>query len=123
MANSTLQYDRNTVNLVFALKRSLPATEQVDFKLSSPDLIQRVKQIYLATSQPATKRLAALFLEEVGEPLKASGLLGLFNSLGGNTAGERSYRCAATLSEQPAEIAAAKKMSRKTGMYRGQVIE
>lgn len=74
MPNPTLQYDRQTVNLAFELKRSLPLDDQADFKLSNPDFVSRVKEIYQATPKKQTKKLAQEFLDRIGEPIKSSKL-------------------------------------------------
>lgn len=65
MTKTTIAYDRQTVNMVFELKRSLPLHEQTDFRISSPDLITRVKDIYLATTKPETKTLAKRLLRAI----------------------------------------------------------
>jgi len=61
-----MQYDRQTVNLILEIKRSLPIHLQDDFKLASPDLIDNVKTIYLVTKIDHVRALAAKFLDTAG---------------------------------------------------------
>lgn len=61
-----MQYDRKTATLAMNVKRSLPTHLQDAFKLSSPDLVDRVKQLYLHEKKGKTKALAAKFLTMAG---------------------------------------------------------
>ncbi len=70
MANTDLQYDRNTVNLVLNLKRSLPLEQQADFKLTDPELIPRVKELYRAGLPKKSKALAEQLLIKAGVAVK-----------------------------------------------------
>ncbi|WP_353409410.1 hypothetical protein [Arenicella sp. 4NH20-0111] len=83
MTIPTLQYDRQTIKLAFELKRTLPLDDQADFKISNPDFVSRVKEIYQATTKKKTKDLAEEFLGLVGEPVKSSklGLLAAYKNL------------------------------------------
>ncbi len=65
MTKTPIAYDRQTVNIIFELKRSLPMSEQADFRISSPDLIKRVKSIYLETTKADTKTLAKRVLRTI----------------------------------------------------------
>lgn len=65
MPKTTIAYDRQTVNMVFELKRSLPVHEQADFRISSPDLLKRVKDIYRETNRADTKTLAKRLLQAI----------------------------------------------------------
>ena len=82
MTNPTLNYDRQTVNLAFELKRSLPLTEQASFKLSDPNLVELVREIYRLSSKEQTKQLAQEFLQKVGVSTASSKgkLLGAFKN-------------------------------------------
>ena len=106
MPIDTIAYDRNMVNLVFELKRTLPLQEQADFRISSPDLLKRVKDIYNATSKPETKDLAKRLLQSV--------------SLSSQTARSgHQYRGATTVSE----VAKASPKPQAKRMYRGLPID
>lgn len=117
MQNLNLQYDRETVNLVFALKRSLPLDDQADFKLSSPDLIEKIKLIHHRSKKASIKALAGQVLAKLGEPTSepSNGLFSIFKT---NEQPERTYRGANTLSR-----ASEARKSKKVKMYRGQVVD
>jgi len=61
-----MQYDRQTINLVFEIKRALPLHLQDGLKLASPDLVDKVKDIYLNINKDDVKALAARFLHVAG---------------------------------------------------------
>ncbi len=116
MANTHLQYDRRTINLVFELKRSLPLDKQADFKLSNPDLVPKVKEIYLSASSRKSKALAKRVLEKAGVPIRRANksLLDVFK------VGEKTT---ADTDHVSSPIEPVKAQAKSVKMYRGQVVD
>lgn len=94
MQNQNLQYDRQAVTLALELKRSLPRYLQDDFKLSSPDFVDQVRDLHGSTSRSFVKELAEKFLEHVGSPLNEpkQGFFGLLGNSQKETASRASKK-------------------------------
>lgn len=106
-----MHYDRLAVNLILEIKRSLPSHLQNDFKLASPDLIDKVKDIFLTTKNDNVKALAAQFLEIAG--VKEKSLTKSDSSLLGRLTNTASFN---NKSEEPNPAKVTVKM------YRGQPV-
>ncbi len=55
--------DRNAVNVLFDIKRTLPSQAQEHFKIADARLIEKLHQLYLVSESTETKALIQHFFE------------------------------------------------------------
>lgn len=61
-----MQYDRQMVNLLLEIKRSLPADQQAMIKLQDKDLPKWIAGIHQTTDDSVVRLMAEAFLERAG---------------------------------------------------------
>ena len=106
-----MQYNRKLINLVFDIKRTLPDEQKDEFKVSAPDLLDRVVDIYHNTRDAATRDLSKRFLELAGHEVPENK--------------PRTYRGMVMAEEQKPRKSESEsgETSRPVKMYRGRIVD